>query len=120
MDKQCLNSNKCICVSLKSDSRPIVIIVSHRTSKVDLRVTTSLRVKVNIAVPLLLQTKMLLSMMYIFSLLVAQVVVVKTSEGGAKSSNYSSLFTSTLLLLTWMSNHPSCFVSMLHSMIMML
>ena len=41
---------------------------------------------------------MLLSMMYIFSLLSAQVVVVKTSEGGAKSSNSSSLFNSALAL----------------------
>ena len=41
---------------------------------------------------------MLLSMMYIFSLLIAQVVVVKTSEGGAKSSNYFSLLNSTLTL----------------------
>ena len=41
---------------------------------------------------------MLLSMMYIFGLLIVQVVVVKTSEGGAKSSNYSSLFNSALAL----------------------
>ena len=41
---------------------------------------------------------MLLSMMYIFSLLIAQVVVVNTSEGSAKSSNYSSLLNSALAL----------------------
>ena len=41
---------------------------------------------------------MLLSMLYIFGLLIAQVVAVKTSEGGAKSSNYSSLFNSALTL----------------------
>ena len=40
----------------------------------------------------------LLSMMYIFGLFIAQVVVLKTSEGGAKSSSYSSLFNSTLAL----------------------
>ena len=41
---------------------------------------------------------MLLSMMCIFSLLSAQVVLVKTSEGGAKSSSFSSLLNSALTL----------------------